>query len=42
MFQINKRKWVFTIFYWFQYPSIFGEIAIPLYFKKIIDILTRG
>ena len=41
--QINKRKWVFYyILAGFSIRVFFGEIAIPLYFKKIIDILTRG
>src|SRR3989344_2377500 len=41
--QIRKRKWVFYfIVVFFSIRIFFAEIAIPLYFKKIIDIFTKG
>src|SRR3989338_5197202 len=41
--QMRKRKWVFfCIVVVFSSRVFFGEIVIPLYFKKIIDIFSKG
>ena len=40
---MRKRKWVFfCIVVVFSSRVFFGEIVIPLYFKKIIDIFSKG
>jgi len=41
--QIHKRKWIFyLILVVFSIRIFFDQIVVPLYFKKIIDIFSKG